>query len=177
MARKRKRCRYSDNEIDFNNQRNLNEKLNEMKKNNYNLDETIYYLTDENNVQSIIRELNESNTNNMASNNANTLTFDMFTVQRLELLLKFLDFNIPEISSNIWQLFSAIKFPDVIINNIIDTNLIDFTRIFDYQNINMMLLNIRILNCLIFNDKFTMNIAKLDVYYILFRKRRFLNGR
>ena len=148
-----------------------------LKKNNYNLDETIYYLTDENNVQSIIRELNESNTNNMASNNANTLTFDMFTVQRLELLLKFLDFNIPEISSNIWQLFSAIKFPDVIINNIIDTNLIDFTRIFDYQNINMMLLNIRILNCLIFNDKFTMNIAKLDVYYILFRKRRFLNGR
>ena len=31
---KKKRCRYSDNEIDISNQKNFNQKLNEMKKNN-----------------------------------------------------------------------------------------------------------------------------------------------
>ena len=33
LKRKKKRCRYSDNEIDMSNQKNLNQKLNELKKN------------------------------------------------------------------------------------------------------------------------------------------------
>lgn len=138
-----------------------------LKKNNYNIDDTIFYLTDENNVQTIARELAEQNSLNIQTNIPKSFTLDMFSTDRLKLLLDLLNLNISKISSNIWQLLSAIKYPESFINDLIDSNQQNFSNIFDNSNPNMMLLNIRLLNCLIFNDKYMVNVSKVDVFNIL----------
>jgi len=101
-----------------------------LKKNNYNIDDTIVYLTDDNNVQSIARELAEQNSLNIQSNIPKSFTLDMFTTDRLKLLLDLLNLNISQISSNIWQLLSAIKYPESFINDLIDSNQQNFSNTF-----------------------------------------------
>jgi ubiquitin C-terminal hydrolase len=132
-----------------------------LKKNNYNPDDTVIYLTDENNINNINREIQEENT--IPINDAqNKLNIELFNTDKINLLINLLDLDIISINKSIWQLFSAIKFPKSVVEGLIDPGLINFTYIFDFSKPNRLLLYLRLINCFIFNDKFFTNLTRLD---------------
>jgi ubiquitin C-terminal hydrolase len=132
-----------------------------LKKNAYNPDDTVIYLTDENNINTINREIQEENMIPINDVQAK-LNIELFNIEKIDLLIGLLDLGITSINKNIWQLFSAIKFPNSIIESITEPGLINFKDIFDINKPNKLLLYLRLINCLIFNDKFFSNLMRFD---------------
>jgi ubiquitin C-terminal hydrolase len=132
-----------------------------LKKNNYNPDDTVIYLTDDNNLNAINREIQEDNI--IPINDAQSkLNIELFNTDKINLLINLLDLDSVSINKYIWQLFSAIKFPHSIIESLIEPGLISFNDIFDYSKPNRLLLYLRLINCLIFNDKYFTGLTRLD---------------
>ena len=77
---------------------------------------------------------------------------DHLEQDKIDLLIDVLNnTNDEEISNNIWQLFSEIKYPDDIIQNVVKEEL---SKILNESNFNKFILYLKLLNSLIFGDDF-----------------------
>jgi len=111
------------------------------------LEESIIYLTSQENVQNLEKEIEEK------KKEVEQVEDDIVPLEedKINLLIEILENNNDEqISYNIWKLFSEIKYPNRIIEKIIGEDLSNLLN----QNISSMILNIRILNSLVFDDNF-----------------------
>jgi ubiquitin C-terminal hydrolase len=133
-----------------------------LKKNSYNIEDTTMFLLDENNIMTINQEIAEESAMPSGNDVQSKLNFELFNEEKINLLVNFLDLEIAHLNQSIWQLLSAIKFPQHLINNLIEPGNINFQNIFNLSHPNQLLLYLRILNCLVFNDKYFLNLNKLE---------------
>lgn len=132
-----------------------------LKKNTYKIEDTIIYLTDETNIASIQAEMQEENI--FAINEIETkLNIEIFKEKEVNMLLGYLNLGFESLSVEMWELLANIKYPQHLISSLIDNENINFSKIFSSENLNITLFNLKVINCLIFNDKFFVNIGKLD---------------
>lgn len=132
-----------------------------LKKNTYKIEDTIIYLTDETNIATIQMEIQEGNF--CAVNDIeNKLNIEIFKEKEVKMLLGFLNLFCESLSNEMWELLANIKYPSNLISGLIDNEIIKFSNIFRIEDLNNTLFNLKIINCLIFNDKFFTNIGKLD---------------
>ena len=111
------------------------------------LEETTLYLTVPENVKNLEKEIEEKKKEIVQEED------DIAPLEedKINLLIEILEKNNDEkISYNIWKLFSEIKYPNRIIEKIIGEELANLLN----QNISNMILNIKILNSLVFGDNF-----------------------
>ena len=112
-----------------------------------NSEEAALYLTNPDNVKILEKEI-EERTKKVEQNDEEIMCLEH---NKIQLLLDVLNNNNdPEINRNIWQLFSEIKYPDNLIKKIIDE---EFEKILS-ENINSMILFLKIINSLVFDDNF-----------------------
>jgi len=145
-----------------------------LRKNNYNIENTINFFMEENSVNNILKEIEDEQgvVVGVLETEKVQLHKEIFTNDRLDLLMDLLDLYDFEINKNIWQLLSAIKYSaETKIAELTDLNSLNFVNIFDVDRPNKLLLNLRLLNYLIFNDKFFINLSasildvrKIDIY-------------
>ena len=138
-----------------------------LKKNNFNVEHTINFFMEEINLQNIQREIEDEGVimGNLENEKA-VLHKEIFTNDRLDLLLDLLNLYDVDINKHIWLLLSAIKYStETKIAELVDINIINFSSVFDISKPNKLLLNLRLLNNLIFGDKFFINMttSTLDV--------------
>jgi ubiquitin C-terminal hydrolase len=132
-----------------------------LKKNSYSPDDTVVYLLDETNIMSIRQEIQEENS--MPTIDVETkFNYELFNEDKLKLLIDFLDLHNSTLNKNIWQLLSALKFPEKVLMSLTEPGILNFSNIFDITKPNKLLLYLRLISCLIFNDKFFSNVKKLD---------------
>jgi hypothetical protein len=132
-----------------------------LKKNTYKIEDTIIYLTDEQNVASIQTEIQEENF--FAMNEIGIkLNIEIFKEKEVNMLLGFLNLYCENLSKEMWELLSNIKYPSNLISCLIDNENIQFSKVFSIDDLNLTLFNIKIINCLNFNDKYFTNIGKID---------------
>ena len=113
-----------------------------------NSEDAALYLTVPDNVKILEKEIEEKK-KRVKQNNEEIMCLEQ---NKIELLLDVLNnSNDPEIYRNIWQLFSEIKYPDNLIKKIIGE---EFEKILSEKNINCMILFLKILNSLVFDDNF-----------------------
>ena len=113
-----------------------------------NIEEAGLYLTDKNHVEIIQKEI-EDKKNKLEQKKDDIICLDE---GKINLLIEVLFVNDDhEIISQIWELFSAIKYPDNIIRGIIGENLDDILNIND---LNKLILYLEIINSLIFDGDF-----------------------
>ena len=108
---------------------------------------SILYLTDPENITNLEKEIEEK------KKEVDQVEDDIAPLEedKINLLIEILENNNDEqISNNIWKLFSEIKYPDNIIKNIIGAQLANLLD----QNMSNMILFLKILNSLVFNDNF-----------------------
>ena len=113
-----------------------------------NSEDAALYLTVPENVQILEKEIEEKK-KRVQQNDDEIMCLEQ---NKIELLLDVLNNNNdPEINRNIWQLFSEIKYPDDLIKKIIGE---EFEKILSANNVNYMILFLKILNSLVFDDNF-----------------------
>ena len=113
-----------------------------------NSEDAALYLTEPENVKILQKEI-EDKKKRVKQNDDEIMCLEQ---NKIELLLDVLNNNNdPEINRNIWELFSEIKFPDNLIKKIIGE---EFEQILSEKNINCMILFLKILNSLVFDDNF-----------------------
>ena len=111
------------------------------------IEESILYLTVPENVTNLEKEVEEK------KKEVEQVEDDIAPLEedKINLLIEILENNNDEqIENNIWKLFSEIKYPDKIIEKIIGEQLVNLLN----QNINNMILFLKILNSLVFDDNF-----------------------
>ena len=120
-----------------------------LKKNNGDVENTIIFMTDENNINSIYKELERKK--NIVQVNPIKIE-QMFCLEddQFNLLLDILSNGGPEIIDSIWDLFKEIKFKDNFITNVIEEK---FNKINSEKNLNNKILVLKIVNSIIFDDK------------------------
>ena len=117
-------------------------------KNKGNAEEAAVYLMQHENVKIIQNEIEEKK-KRVPQKNEEIMCLEQ---NRIDLLLDVLNNNNDiEISTNIWLLFSEIKYPQDLINKIIEEQ---FENILKIENMNKLILYLKILNSLIFDDDF-----------------------
>ena len=126
-----------------------------IKKNNGNVDEAIMYLTYENNIE-ILKKENEQNKKKMQEQKSKNVVKKEEYIMPLEedkinLLFDLLNEEDNLINDEIWKLFSQIKYPDSIINKATGLELM---TVISEPNLYKMLLNLKLVNSLVFEDKF-----------------------
>ena len=126
-----------------------------IKKNNGNVDEAIMSLTDENNIEMLKKE-NEQNKKKMQEQkNKNVVKKEEYIMpleeDKINLLFDLLNEEDNQINDEIWKLFSQIKYPDSIINKATGLELM---AVISEPNLYKMLLNLKLVNSLVFEDKF-----------------------
>lgn len=112
-----------------------------------NFEESVLYLTDANNIKNLEKEIEEK------KKEVEQVQDDIVPLEedKINILIDILENNNDgQISYNIWKLFSEIKYPNRIIEKIIGEELANLLN----QNIDRMILYIKILNSLIFDDNF-----------------------
>ena len=121
-----------------------------LKKNDGNLEDTSYYLSDNYHIEIIKKEIEEKK--NQKLYNGNFKNVLNYTEEKINLLLSLLDYNDKSISNFIWKLFSELKFPYSILNIILNKN---FEEIFDEKKErNQILFILKLTNSIIFKDDF-----------------------
>ena len=133
-------------------------------RNNYNIDESIIWLTEDINVLQIEKEIDDEANMNINQHCAedNTEKLILFTETRFILIKRLLDLDIQALNNDIWKLISSIKVPSAIITRLTDSKQLDLNSIFDTSNINDLLINLKIINTLIFGDCSFHNIKALE---------------
>ena len=113
-----------------------------------NFEDAALYLTEPQNVKLLQKQIEERK-KGVEQNNEEIIVLEE---DKINLLIEVLNqINDKEIEINIWQLFSEIKYPQNIISNNIGSEL---SKILADGNLNKMILNLRIINSLIFDDNF-----------------------
>ena len=117
-----------------------------MYKHKGDIQNTIIFLTDENEVNKLKKEIEDKNENEPKKRE------EMICMEENEfnILLDILNENDSELNDTIWDLFSEIKFKEQFIINSITK---DFEKIFDEKNVNKNILILKIINSIIFDDK------------------------
>ena len=117
-------------------------------KNKGNPEEAALFLTNEDNVKNLEKEI-EDKKKGLEQNDDEIMCLEE---DKVNLLIEILsNNNDEEISSNIWQLFSEIKYPENVINKIIGEEL---GIILNESNYNKLLLYLKLINSLVFDDNF-----------------------
>ena len=124
-----------------------------LKKNNANIEEATIYLTSEEHVMALKEEINSSKKEIAPKGSCIN---DMFTEDKLNLLISLLDMNKSDINDAVWKLLSSIKIPKNIIDMIKEKK---YDIIFTEENKNKLLLYLRIINSVIFNNE---NFCEID---------------
>ena len=124
-----------------------------LKKNNANIEEATIYLTSEEHVIALKEEINSSKKEIAPKGSCIN---DMFTEDKLNLLISLLDMNKSDINDAVWKLLSSIKIPKNIIDMIKEKK---YDIIFTEENKNKLLLYLRIINSVIFNNE---NFCEID---------------
>ena len=119
-------------------------------KNKGNSEEAALYLTSPENVKNLEKEIEEKN-KKLKQEKKEDDNIICLEQDKINLLIDILDNNDEEISNNIWQLLSEIKYPDNLIRNVIAE---DLTNLLNERNINKVILNLKLINSLIFDDDF-----------------------
>ena len=113
-----------------------------------NFEDAALYLTEPKNVKLLEEQIKEKKKKVAQSDEE----IKVLEENKINLLIEVLNqVHDNEIQINIWQLFSEIKYPENIILNNIGTEL---SKILVDENLNKMILNLRIINSLIFDDNF-----------------------
>ena len=114
-------------------------------KNNGDIENTIIFLTDEKNVEKLKEDIK------MKKEDEPKKKEEQFGLdeKQFNILLNILNKEDSQINDTIWELFSEIKFQDEFINISIEN---EFDKIFDEKNLNKIILILRIINSVIFDD-------------------------
>ena len=122
-----------------------------------NIENTILYLTDENNIENLKKEVENNKKKQQKKDNKKKVIkkeedyIVPLEEEKIDLLLDILNEEDNLINEEIWKLFSEMKYPDSIINKATGVGLMNV--IFE-PNLYKMLLNLKLVNSLIFDDKF-----------------------
>ena len=126
-----------------------------IKKNNANTEETIMFLTEEKNIIDLQKEIDEKKKKEKVENKKKQKKEEEniipFEEDKINLLFEILNQEDDLINDEIWKLLGSIKYPDNIINTAISEELMN---VISEPNLYKMLLNIKLVNSLIFDDKF-----------------------
>ena len=116
-----------------------------LKKNKGDIQNSIIYLTDEKNVENLMEEVDKNKKEEPKKKE------EQFCLEakQFDLLLNILNEENSKLSDTIWDLFSEIKFQDEFINDSIGNA---FDKIFEEKNMNKIILILKIINSLIFDD-------------------------
>ena len=114
-------------------------------KNKGNIDNTILYIADQNNITSLIKEMEINKKNEPTKMEEITCLEE----NKFNYLLNILDEGDQDINTSVWSLLAEIKFPvDLIMNSIGEK----FDNIFEENNLNKKILILKIINSVIFGD-------------------------
>ena len=126
-----------------------------IKKNNCNTEETIMFLTVESNINTLKKEIEEKKKKEKIEMNKKIKKEEENIIpleeDKINLLFEILNQEDNLINTEIWKLLGSIKYPDNIINTATSEELMN---IISEPNLYKMLLNIKLVNSLIFDDKF-----------------------
>ena len=126
-----------------------------IKKNNCNTEETIMFLTEEKNINNLKKEIEEKKKKEKIEMNKKAKKEEENIIpleeDKINLLFEILNQEDNLINVEIWKLLGSIKYPDNIINIATSEELMN---IISEPNLYKMLLNIKLVNSLIFDDKF-----------------------
>ena len=113
------------------------------------IENTIIYLTDENNVMNLINENENKKQNQIKDEPKKKEEIICLEENRFNLLIDILNEGDNDLNDCIWDLFSELKFPNNFIINSIEN---DFNNIYKENNLNKKLLILKIVNSVIFDD-------------------------
>ena len=126
-----------------------------VKKNRGNTEDTIMYLTEETNINNLKKEIEENKKKEKMElkkkakkEEENIIPFEE---DKINLLFEILNQEDDLINEEIWKLLGSIKYPDNIINTAISEELMN---VISEPNLYKMLLNLKLVNSLVFDDKF-----------------------
>ena len=126
-----------------------------IKKNNGNVDDSIMYLTDENHIELLKKEIEQNKKKLQEQKSKNVVKKEEYIIpleeDKINLLFDLLNEEDNLINDEIWKLFSQIKYPDSIINKATGLELM---TVISEPNLYKMLLNLKLVNSLVFEDKF-----------------------
>ena len=126
-----------------------------IKKNNANTEETIMYLTVEKNIEDLEKEIKENKKKEKIDIKKKAKkdedNFIPLEEDKINLLFEILNQEDDVINEEIWKLLGSIKYPDNIINTATSEELMN---VISEPNLYKMLLNIKLVNSLVFDDKF-----------------------
>ncbi len=125
-----------------------------LKKHNGNVENTIMYLTEEGNIEDLKKEIErnkkEEQQKKVVHKKEEEIILPLEEV-KINLLFDILNEEDNTINDEIWKLFSEIKYPDSIINKATGVELV---TVISEPNLYKMLLNLKLVNSLVFDDKF-----------------------
>ena len=151
-----------------------------IKKNNGNTEETIMFLTEENKIASLKKEIEENKKKEKNENIKKVKKEEEFIPleeDKINLLFEILNQEDNSINEEIWKLLGSIKYPDNLINKATSEELMN---VISEPNLYKMLLNLKLVNSLIFDDKFCKfnkipNDKKLNWTSIFVKNESFVN--
>ena len=153
-----------------------------IKKNNCNTEETIMFLTEESNINTLKKEIEEKKKKEKIEMNKKAKKEEENIIpleeDKINLLFEILNQEDNLINTEIWKLFGSIKYPENIINTATSEELMN---IISEPNLYKMLLNIKLVNSLIFDDKFCKynkisQDKKLNWVYKFIKNESFVNS-
>ena len=114
-------------------------------KNKGDIDNTILYIADQNNITKLLQEMEENKKNEPIKMEEITCLEE----NKFNYLLNILDEGDQNINTSVWSLLAEIKFPDDLIMNSIGNK---FDNFFEENNLNKKILILKIINSVIFGD-------------------------
>ena len=137
---------YSQIKVVFNDKYNeeiMKEALYKLKGDIYN---AIIYMTNQENISNLMKEIEEKK-KYIPKKREELICLEE---NKFNLLLEILDEGNNDLNNSIWDLFAEIKFPEIFIMNSIGT---EFDNILKENNFNKILLILKIINSVIFDDE------------------------
>ena len=126
-----------------------------IKKNRGNTEDTIMYLTEENNINNLKKEVEENKKKEKNELKKKAKREEEYIIpleeDKINLLFEILNQEDNLINEEIWKLLGSIKYPDILINRATSEELMN---VISEPNLYKMLLNIKLVNSLVFDDKF-----------------------
>ena len=145
---------YEAIKLVFNNQYNEEIMKEALYKFKGDAENAITFMTEENNIQSLIHEIEEKKKNEPKKREE----IICLEEDKFNLLLDILNEGDNDLNSSIWDLFSEIKFPDIFVINAIKL----FDNIMEENNLNKKILILKIINSVIFGDNTFCKNNKID---------------
>ena len=137
-----------------------------LKRNKGDVENTVMYLTDENNINNINKEIEEKKKISQQKNSKKIVKKEEdFIVpldeDKINLLFDILNEEDNLINDEIWKLLSEIKYPNDVINKATGLELM---TVITEPNLYKMLLNLKLVNSLVFDDKFCkFNVIPIEI--------------